>query len=56
MPEGIMHCDLRHLGGDSDYFTSDAQAERAAPMIREMRIDWRLDPKKHRNVDRFNRN
>ena len=49
MPEGIMHCDLRHLGGDeSDYFTSDAQAERAAPMIRE-RTDWRLDPKKHRN-------
>ena len=56
MPEGIMHCDLRHLGGDeSDYFTSDAQAERAAPMIRE-RTDWRLDPKRQRDVDHFKRN
>ena len=49
MPEGIVHIDLKPQGGDeSDYFTSDAQAERAAPMIRE-RTDWRLDPKKHRN-------
>ena len=50
MPEGIVHIDLKPQGGDeSDYFTSDAQAERAAPMIREMRMDWRLDPGKNRN-------
>ena len=49
MPEGIRYVDLTAHGIriSSDYFTSDAQAERAAPMIREMRIDWRLDPKKH---------
>ena len=51
MPEGIRYVDLTAHGIriSSDYFTSDAQAERAAPMIREMRMDWRLDPGKNRN-------
>ena len=46
MPEGIRYVDLTAHGIEisSDYFTSDAQAERAAPMIRE-RTDWRIaDP------------
>ena len=44
MPEGIMHCDLRSQGLDeSDYFVTDAAAERAAHIIRE-RTDWKSQP------------